>query len=105
LVSKLTFDGRTATLTLAYSTYLGGTGGDRGDGIAVDARGNAYVTGTTNSTDFPLAHPLAGHMALRGSGNPFASKLGFDVKTATLSLIYSTYLGGSDLDRGNGIAV
>ena len=81
-VSKLSFDDRTATLTLAYSTYLGGSGGDQGDGIAVDARGNAYVTGTTNSTDFPLAHPLATNSALRGSANAFVSKLSFDAKTA-----------------------
>jgi Beta-propeller repeat len=104
-VSKLSFDDRTAKLTLAYSTYLGGTGGDQGDGIAVDARGNAYVTGTTNSTDFPLAHPLATNSALRGSANAFGSKLGFDAKTAKLSLIYSTYLGGGGLDRGLSIAV
>ena len=105
LVSRLSFDDRSAKLTLAYSTYLGGTGGDQGDGIAVDARGNAYVTGTTNSTDFPLAHPLASNRALRGSANAFGSKLSFDVKTAKLTLIYSTYLGGNGLDRGLGIAV
>jgi hypothetical protein len=104
-VSRLSFDDRTAKLTLAYSTYLGGTGGDQGDGIAVDARGNAYVTGTTNSIDFPLSHPLATNSALRGSANAFGSKLGFDVKTAKLSLIYSTYLGGGGLDRGLAIAV
>jgi hypothetical protein len=104
-VSRLSFDDRTAKLTLAYSTYLGGTGGDQGEGIAVDARGNAYVTGTTNSTDFPLAHPLATNRALRGSANAFGSKLSFDVKTAKLTLIYSTYLGGNGLDRGLGIAV
>src|SRR5438445_292445 len=38
---------------LAYSTYLGGSGGDQGFGVAVDAAGNAYVTGLTGSTDFP----------------------------------------------------
>jgi hypothetical protein len=104
-VSKLSFDDRTATLCLAYSTYLGASGGDQGNGIAVGARGAVYVTGTTNSADFPLAHPLSTNSALRGSANAFASKLGFDVKTATLSVIYSTYLGGSGLDRGLGIAV
>jgi hypothetical protein len=106
-VSKLSFDNRTATLTLAYSTYLGGTGGDQGGGIAVDARGNAYVTGTTNSADFPLAHPLATNHALHGTANAFVSKLSFDNRdpTPVLAFAYSTYLGGGDLDRGLGIAV
>jgi hypothetical protein len=104
-VSKLSFNGTTSTLKLAFSTYLGGLGGDQGNGIAVDARGNAYVTGTTNSADFPLAHPLASNRALRGSANAFVGKLNFDAKAATLSLAYSTYLGGSGLDRSLGIAV
>ena len=43
---------------LSYSTYLGGSGDDQGDGIAVDAAGNAYVTGYTASTNFPTANPL-----------------------------------------------
>jgi hypothetical protein len=104
-VSKLSFDDRTAALTLAYSTYLGGVGGDQGGGIAVDARGNAFVTGTTNSADFPLAHPLPANRALRGSANAFVSKLSFDSRPPTLTLAYSTYLGGSGLDRSLGIAV
>ena len=73
----------------------------------MDARGNAYVTGTTNSVDFPLAHPLATNSALRGSANAFVSKLNFDDRTPkpVLTLAYSTYLGGGGLDRGLGIAV
>ena len=43
---------------LSYSTYLGGSGADQGYGIAVDAAGNAYVTGCTASTNFPTANPL-----------------------------------------------
>jgi hypothetical protein len=105
-VSKLSFDARAATLELAYSTYLGGSGGEFGNGIAVDAWGNAYVTGLTRSSDFPLAHPLPTNSVLRAPlGNAFVSKLSFDARTATLELAYSTYLGGSSFDVGEGIAV
>jgi hypothetical protein len=104
-VSKLSFDAQTAMLALVYSTYLGGSGGDVGLGIAVDAWGNAYVTGQTQSADFPLAHPLPANSVFRGVDDAFVSKLSFDARTATLSLAYSTYLGGSDFDSGRGIAV
>ena len=104
-VSKLAFDTRTATLIVAYSTYLGGNFYDDGYGIAVDARGNAYVTGSATSTDFPLAHALPTNSALQGGGDAFVSKLSFDARTSTLSLAYSTYLGGSSFDFGYGIAV
>src|SRR5215470_15079343 len=42
---------------LLYSTYLGGSGGDAAWGLAIDTRGNAYVTGQTESTNFPMAYP------------------------------------------------
>src|SRR6202158_5723645 len=83
-----------------YSTYLGGSGNDSGNGIAVDAGGNAYVTGSTTSTNFPTtANPL---QPTSGGGNDaFVTKL-----SATGSaLVYSTYLGGTAGDSGNGIAV
>ena len=89
---------------LGYSTYLGGSGFDIGRGIAVDAWGNAYVTGETQSADFPLAHSLLSNSVLRGSANAFVSKLSFDARPPTLTLAYSTYLGGSGLDRSLGIA-
>src|SRR5205085_10726396 len=53
-VTKLNASGS----ALIYSTYLGGSGGDAGLGIAVDAAGNAYVAGRTGSTDFPTANPI-----------------------------------------------
>src|SRR5207247_7975893 len=53
-VTKLNASGS----ALVYSSYLGGSGGDIGNGIAVDSTGNAYVVGTTNSTDFPTSGPL-----------------------------------------------
>jgi hypothetical protein len=102
----MSFNDRTPTLTLAYSTYLRGSGSiDEGNGIAVDARGNAYVTGTTNSTDFPLSHRLTTNRVLQGSDDAFVTNLSFDNRAATLTLDYSTYLGGSSFDAGNGIAV
>jgi hypothetical protein len=84
---------------LVYSTYLGGSGGDGGGGIAVDAAGNAYVTGGTGSTDFPTKNPL--QPALNGINNAFVTKL----NAAGSALVYSTYLGGSGGDGGLDIAV
>jgi hypothetical protein len=84
---------------LVYSTYLGGSAEDQGFGIAVDSSGNAYVTGVTNSTDFPTAHPL---QAASGGGgrDAFVAKL----NPAGSALVYSTYLGGNGGDTGYGIA-
>jgi hypothetical protein len=106
-VSKLSFDRATSTLSLAYSTFLGGSSFfDEGSGIAVDASGNAYVTGFTESPDFPTVHPLpAPNNALQGPEDAFVSKLSFDRATSTLSLAYSTFLGGSNSEFGTGIAV
>jgi hypothetical protein len=88
---------------LRYSTYLGGSGSDSGGGIAVDAAGNAYVTGLTSSSDFPTVNPL--QPALGGPFNAFVAELSADGS----ALVYSTYLGGSGGnlggDYGSGIAV
>jgi hypothetical protein len=86
--------------TLVYSTYLGGSRDEYGYGIAVDSSGSAYVTGFTQSTNFPTASPL---QATNGGGgsDAFVAKL----NAAGSALLYSTYLGGSGEDRGNGIAV
>src|SRR3989441_4502002 len=89
---------------LAYSTYLGGSSSDFGFGIAVDAAGNAYVTGDTNSTNFPTT---AGAFQTTFGGPPgdaFVTKLD-TTKTCPDSLVYSTYLGGRGDDEGIGIAV
>lgn len=86
---------------LAYATYLGGPSENDGRGIAVDADGNAYVTGTTNSATFPNVGGLADpNDDIQGPRDAFVTKLG-----PTGALVYSTYLGGTDDDRGNGIAV
>jgi hypothetical protein len=84
---------------LAYSTYLGGTGGERGVAIAVDGAGSAYVTGTTGSANFPTRDPLQATLA---AGDAFVTKLSPDGS----SLVYSTYLGGAaSSDTGLGIAL
>src|SRR5262249_5453588 len=119
--------------TLVYSTYLGGSGaiyapecgyicnfgydgtewpfGDEGSDIAVDAQGQAYVTGSTYSWDFPLANPLS--YDVQGASDAFVAKL----NAAGNALLYSTYLGGGtprnalyissfeSEDAGMGIAV
>jgi hypothetical protein len=84
---------------LVYSTYFGGSGIDVGLGIAVDAAGNAHVTGSTMSTDFSITNAL--QPTYRGGGDAFVAK--FDPTGS--ALIYSTFLGGSNADAGNGVAV
>jgi hypothetical protein len=84
---------------LSYSTYLGGGGFDSGKGIAVDASGNAYVTGLTTSTNFPSANPI--QSTLGGAENAFVTK----INPTGSALVYSTYLGGNNVDYGSGIAV
>lgn len=86
---------------LVYSTYLGGGGSDLGQGIAVDAQGNAYVTGRTASRDFPQVNALQTDFGGGVIGDVFVSKL----NPAGSQLVYSRYIGGSDDEAGNAIAV
>jgi len=94
-VAKLSAAGN----TLVYSTFLGGSGGGWGNGIAVDQAGSAYVTGHTGSIYFPTQNPYDG--SYNGSSDVFVTKL----SAAGNALEYSTFLGGSDYDDGRGIAV
>jgi uncharacterized repeat protein (TIGR01451 family) len=84
-VTKLNADGN----ALTYSTYLGGRGNDFGFDIAVDSSGNAYVTGSTRSNDFPLANPFQD--VNRGGADVFIVKVNADGST----LSYSSFLGGT----------
>jgi hypothetical protein len=85
--------------TLVYSTYLGGTNGDESRGIAVNLVGEAYVTGTTNSTDFPVRNAI--QPTFGGASDVFVAKFSRNGST----LIFSTYLGGNSEDDGSRIAV
>jgi hypothetical protein len=82
-----------------YSTYLGGTGEDRGLRIAADGAGNAYVVGDTDSADFPTSGAI--QTTNRGGSDAFVTKL----NPTGSSIVYSTYFGGSGLDGATGVAV
>lgn len=86
-----------------YSTFLGGSGGESGSSIQVDAAGNVYVTGTTSSTDFPTANPIQAANAGPASfpQDAFVTK----INAAGTALVYSTYLGGSAFDQSRSIAI
>jgi hypothetical protein len=90
---------------LVYSTYLGGSSSDAGESIALDAAGNAYVTGQTSSADFPVT---AGALQSTCAGtcstaNPDAFVT--ELNAAGSALVYSTFLGGTGFDQGNGITL
>src|SRR6267154_1393445 len=80
---------------LVYFTFIGGSQNDVPGGIAIDNAGNAYVTGTTSSTDFPVTenHFFSGQHA-------FVLKLG-----NTGNIVYSAVLAGNGIDNGSAIAV
>lgn len=89
---------------LVYSTYLGGSGQggvslDHAMGIAVDGTGEAYVTGLTNSPDFPIVNAFQSTFV--GSWDVFVTKF----NAAGNGLVYSTFLGGNASQQGNAIAI
>jgi hypothetical protein len=85
--------------TIGYSTYLGGTGSDFSNAIAVDTAGNAYIVGYTESPNFPTSNPQ--QKTISGKNDLFISKL----NPSGNSLAFSTYIGGNDEDFGNAIAI
>jgi hypothetical protein len=94
-----------AGTALVYSTYLGGDAGDTGRGLAIDSPGNAYITGSTTSTNFPLANAFQSTYGGAGNfsfvGDAFVTK----INPAGTALVYSTYLGGNGDDEGSAIAL
>jgi hypothetical protein len=95
-VSKLSSDGS----TLVYSTYLWGSKPEVGKGIAVDASGNAYITGYTNSPEFSVVNAVQPSYG----GDPYDAFIA-ELNTEGSALVYSTYLGGSGDDRALSIAL
>ncbi|WP_309495597.1 SBBP repeat-containing protein [Mechercharimyces sp. CAU 1602] len=87
-------------LVVLYSTYLGGNDDDLGLGISVDGNQHAYVVGATQSTNFPITTG-AFQTNLEGESDVFVTKMSVD----GMSLLYSTYIGGSDTDQGGDVAI
>ncbi|MDA2924863.1 SBBP repeat-containing protein [Acidobacteria bacterium AH-259-L09] len=98
-VVKVEEIGQISGPTIAYSTYLGGSGSERGRGIAVDDSGNVVVTGNTSSVNFPILTNLQPRLA--GGSDVYVAKL----NSSGSAILYSTYLGGSQNDFSNGIAL
>ncbi len=97
-VTKLNTSGS----ALVYSTYLGGNGGDQGNGIGVDSGGNAIAAGFTASTNFPVKNAFQPNMTGNNYPNDaFVTKL----NSSGTAFVSSTYLGGSNYSFGNGVAV
>lgn len=95
-VTKLASDGR----SLIFSTYLGGTGSDTGNAVAVDSSGHVFAAGVTNSVDFPIT-PAVVPSSLTGTTDWFISMLSADGS----QLLVSYYLGGTDAQQARGVAV
>jgi Beta-propeller repeat len=95
-VTKFSADGT----SLAYSTYLGGTGVDSGNAITLDGLKQAYIVGSTTSTDFPTAGALIAQSTSGGGQDAFVAVL----SATGNSLVYSTYIGGSGDEVGYGVA-
>ena len=86
---------------LLYCGYLGGTGRDDGSGIAVDAAGNAYLTGRTTSTETTFPEAVGPDLTHNGGTDAFVAK----VSATGAGLLYCGYLGGVDFDDGDEVAV
>jgi hypothetical protein len=86
---------------LVYSSYLGGAGRDQAMSVAVDAAEAAYVTGSTQSSDFPLVAPTQATLAVYGSHDAFLTV----VSPTGSSLLFSTFLGGYSRDEGHHVVL
>lgn len=100
---------KSGTASLIYSTYLGGDGanagvvgfGDEAFGVAADSAGNAYMVGTTASSNFPVMNAVQATAPLSvAQGTVFAAKID-TTKTGASSLLYGSYLGGDNAASGD----
>ena len=96
-VAKIRADGA----GLVYSTFLGGTCGDQGFGIAVDGSGNAFVAGSTNSADFPVTQGAFQEQYVSGVNSGFLAKL----NPQGSGLVYATYIGGTGPDTLSAVCI
>ena len=87
---------------IQFTTFLGGGAHEAGNGIAVDGAGNSYIAGTTQSPDFPTT---AGAFRRTGSAQNNSDVFVTKLNAAGTALVYSTFVGGSNLEFGNGIAI
>ena len=85
-----------------YTTFLGGTSAETAVGIAVDSAGNAYVAGTTQSPNFPTT---TGAFDRTGAAQNFADVFVTKLNPAGTALVYSTFVGGSNMEFGQGMAL
>jgi hypothetical protein len=100
-VAKLNSSGT----SLVYATFLGGSGDERIGGIAVDSSGNAYVTGTTTSKNFPVSAGVFQHDCKLKSDGTCASAFVTKLNALGTRVLYSSYLGGHGTQSGEGIAL
>lgn len=100
-VTKFSADG----LSLAWSTYLGGAGDDLATSIALDYDGNAYISGYTDSSDFPIQSPVQAECRQGANGACNRDAFAAVLNSGGSALRFSTYLGGAGVDQGFGIAL
>ncbi len=90
------------SISIAYTTFLGGAGAEKGNSVAVDSSGLIYVGGTTTISSFPeTATPIG---SVNGSSTLFVAKID-PTQTGSASLLYLTFIGGSGSDQGGMVAL
>ena len=91
--------------TLKYCSYFGGHNYDKATGIALDSANNIYVTGYTDSTNFPVTNAISKYLNGNTNVTPAFDAFVAKFQPGFTGLVYSTFIGGSGADQGNAIAV